>query len=78
MAWKGNLPVLNEANVGGLLAEALTADVEAVLADETGLVGADTAAAGALAVATGAGVPDRLVRHVRRRFVVDRTGVRLG
>jgi len=34
---------LGEANVGGLLAEALTADVEAVLADETGAVGADTA-----------------------------------
>lgn len=35
---------LGEANVGGLLTEALTADVESVLADETGLVGADTAA----------------------------------
>jgi len=34
---------LDEANVGGLLTEALTADVESVLADETGLVGADTA-----------------------------------
>jgi hypothetical protein len=34
---------LDEANVSGLLTEALTADVEAVLADETGLVGADTA-----------------------------------
>ena len=34
---------LGEANVGGLLTEALTADVQAVLADETGLVGADTA-----------------------------------
>lgn len=34
---------LDEANVGGLLTEALTADVEAVLADQTGLVGADTA-----------------------------------
>ena len=34
---------LDEANVGGLLTEALTADVETVLADETGLVGADTA-----------------------------------
>lgn len=37
---------LDEANVGGLLAEALTADVEAVLADETGLVGADAAVGG--------------------------------
>jgi hypothetical protein len=34
---------LDEANVGGLLTEALTADVEAVLADQTGLVGADAA-----------------------------------
>ena len=34
---------LVEANVGGLLTEALTADVQAVLADETGLVSADTA-----------------------------------
>ena len=34
---------LDETNVGGLLTEALTADVQAVLADETGLVGADTA-----------------------------------
>jgi hypothetical protein len=34
---------LDEANVVGLLTEALTADVEAVLADQTGLVLADTA-----------------------------------
>ena len=34
---------LGEADVLGLLTEALTADVEAVLADETSLVGADTA-----------------------------------
>lgn len=34
---------LGEANVVGLLTEALTADVEAVLADETSRVGADTA-----------------------------------
>ena len=34
---------LDEANVGGLLAEALTADVEAVLADQTSGVGADAA-----------------------------------
>jgi len=39
----GDVSYLDEANVGGLLTEALTADVEAVLADETGLVGADTA-----------------------------------
>ena len=102
-------PYLDEANVGALLTEALTADVEAVLADQTGTVGADAAVslkshvslpfilsflglplphlpisfallgcspqrlfqvggfvpfAGALAVRTGAGVPDRLVRHL--------------
>ena len=34
---------LDEADLVGLLAEALTADVEAVLADQTGAVGADTA-----------------------------------
>ena len=39
----GSLAYLDEANVGGLLTEALTADVEAVLADETGRVGADAA-----------------------------------
>jgi hypothetical protein len=37
---------LDEANVGGLLAEALTADVEAVLADQAGRVGADAAVGG--------------------------------
>lgn len=62
----GDLPVLDETNVGSLLAEALTADVEAVLADQTSLVGADTASARALAVSAGAGVPDRLVRHLER------------
>lgn len=34
---------LLEANVGALLTEALTADVQAVLADQTGTVGADAA-----------------------------------
>lgn len=34
---------LVETDVGGLLTEALTADVEAVLADQTGSVGADAA-----------------------------------
>lgn len=34
---------LLEANVGALLTEALTADVEAVLADQTGAMGADAA-----------------------------------
>jgi len=58
------LPVLGEANVGALLTEALTADVQAVLADQTSLVGADTAAPGALAVGARARVPDGFVRHI--------------
>ena len=37
------LMYLDESDVGGLLAKALTADVKTVLADETGLVGADAA-----------------------------------
>jgi hypothetical protein len=40
---------LDETNVGALLAEALTADVEAVLADETSGVGADAAVSTVLA-----------------------------
>ena len=42
---------LDEANVGALLAEALTADVEAVLADQTSGVGADAAVSTVLAIA---------------------------
>jgi hypothetical protein len=38
-----SISYLDESNIGSLLSEALTADVEAVLADETGLVGADAA-----------------------------------
>lgn len=57
------LSVLVEANVLGLLTEALTAEVEVVLADKTSLVLADAAAARALAVASGARVPDAFVRH---------------
>jgi hypothetical protein len=41
-----SLAYLDEANVGRLLTEALTADVEAVLADQTGLMGADAAVKG--------------------------------
>jgi hypothetical protein len=37
------LSYLDETDVGALLAEALTADVEAILADETSRVGADAA-----------------------------------
>lgn len=43
VCWKGFESYLGESNVGGLLTEALTADVEAVLADETGRVSADAA-----------------------------------
>ena len=49
------LAVLDEANVLGVLAEALAADVHAVLADQTTLVRADTAPARALAVVLQAG-----------------------
>lgn len=38
------LPVLDEANVLGVLTEALTADVHAILANQTSLVRAHTAA----------------------------------
>lgn len=38
--------VLDKANVLGVLAEALAADVHAILADQTALVGADAAAKG--------------------------------
>lgn len=55
--------MLDETNVGGLLAEALTADVKAVLADQTSRVGADAALAGALAVGPRTRIPNRLVRH---------------
>jgi len=65
-----HLPVLDEANVGSLLTETLTADVEAVLADQTGGVCADTAAAGTLAVGLGTRVPDGIVRHVDRSWRV--------
>lgn len=34
---------LDESNIGGLLSEALTADVQAILADQTSFVSADTA-----------------------------------
>ena len=34
---------LDETNIGSLLTEALTADVQAILADETSFVSADTA-----------------------------------
>lgn len=36
-------PYLNKSNIGRLLSEALTADVQVVLANKTGDVGADTA-----------------------------------
>jgi len=49
----GTLTVLDKSNIGGLLTEALTANVETVFSDETGLVCADTAGAGSLAVGSG-------------------------
>ena len=49
LAW-ARLSYLDETDVGALLTEALTADVEAVLADETSWVGADTAVSMSLAI----------------------------
>jgi hypothetical protein len=46
----GSVTYLDEANVGALLAEALTADVEAVLADETSRVSAHAAVSTSLAI----------------------------
>ena len=43
LIFSGGDSYLGEANVGALLTEALTADVQAVLADQTSLVRADTA-----------------------------------
>lgn len=54
---------LVEANVVGVVTEALTAHVEVVLADETGAVLADAALTATLAVLLGAGVPDGSVGH---------------
>ena len=48
MTNRGSLTELGEAEVGGVLTEALTANVELVLADECLLVAADHAVAGAL------------------------------
>lgn len=47
---KDHKTYLDEANVGALLTEALTADVEAVLADQTSRVGADAAVSTVLAM----------------------------
>lgn len=52
VGWVGE-SYLDETNVGGLLTEALTADVQAVLADETSRVGADAAVSTSLATAPG-------------------------
>lgn len=63
------LTVLDKSNIGGLLTEALTADVQAVFADETSFVGADTAGSGAFSVGARSRVPDGFVRHFE--VVVD-------
>jgi len=61
--WHQSSPGLLEPDGGGLLAEALTAEVKAVLADETSLVRALAALAGALAVLARAGEPNSVVGH---------------
>lgn len=62
-----SLAVLDESDVGSLLTEALTRQVQAVFADD-GVAGASNAAgAGSLTVATGVTVPNVLVSHVEYR-----------
>jgi len=53
-----DLSVLDEADVLALLAEALSADVQAVFSDETCCVVADPAGSSAFAELSGSGVPD--------------------
>eukprot|EP00197_Chlamydomonas_leiostraca_P003622 CAMPEP_0202859456 /NCGR_PEP_ID=MMETSP1391-20130828/1559_1 /ASSEMBLY_ACC=CAM_ASM_000867 /TAXON_ID=1034604 /ORGANISM="Chlamydomonas leiostraca, Strain SAG 11-49" /LENGTH=125 /DNA_ID=CAMNT_0049538489 /DNA_START=338 /DNA_END=711 /DNA_ORIENTATION=- len=60
------LLVLDEANVSGVLAEALTADVQAILADDGVPVAAHTALTGARPVVLGVGVPHSVVAHCDR------------
>jgi len=57
------LTELLPAELDGVLAEALTADVEAVLADKTVSVGANAALAAALGLVLGVGVPDVGLGH---------------
>jgi len=60
---------LLEADVFGVLPEALPAEVQVVLSDEAVAVGAGAAAPGALPVLPGPGVPDVFVTHVSCGFV---------
>lgn len=73
-------PHLVETNILCLLAEALTAQVEAVLADETGTVGADAAATRlvlpCLLVSVGAFVPAASALAVAARARVPNALVR--
>jgi len=57
------LTELLKANVVGVFAEALTADVEVIFANQAGLVSADAALTRAFAIATGAREPDLFVTH---------------
>jgi len=59
-----NLSHLDESNVGRLLPEALTADVQAVFADKTSLVRADTAATRAFSEGARTRVPNLIVGHI--------------
>ena len=58
-----SLTVLDEANVLGILTEALTAQIQAILADETSAVGTDTAFTGTLAKVARMRIKDCFVGH---------------
>lgn len=58
------LAELGEANVRGVLPEALTAHVEPVLPDQTSLVRAHPALTGSLSVVLRVGVPNSVVTHL--------------
>jgi hypothetical protein len=57
------LAVLLEANVAGVLAEALTTQHQVVLADQTTTMGAHPALARALSKLVGARAPDVRMNH---------------
>jgi hypothetical protein len=54
---------LGEADVCGLLTEALAADVESIFANETGLVGADTAVKQSVLIFSAFHNPSRVLKY---------------
>jgi len=61
---KSALSVLHKPNGGRLLAETLTAQIEAILANETCLVCAEATLARSLSILTRARKPNSVVSHV--------------